>query len=267
MIPFPIKLPGSEATMTFLHVRKGSFLMGSHGAPWPDEEPVHRVKIAHDFWLGETPVTQAQFAVWTKSKRVEHANGFPGHPTLPAENMSWHDAVGFCRWMTESAVRNEIVLPPGMTAACLPTEAEWEYACRAGSITQYQAGDGEEALDRAGWYEKNAGGATHPVGQKEPNAWGFRDLHGNVWEWCHDLWDGARYRGEIDGDQDPGAEARMPEYREGISKPREADQLRVLRGGSWNRSAEGCRSAFRYRGGPGVRFRGYGFRVCLVPSL
>jgi formylglycine-generating enzyme required for sulfatase activity len=138
----------------------------------------------------------------------------------------------------------------------LLTEAQWEYACRAGTETEYYTGDGETALAEAGWYSGNSGNGTHLVGEKKENQWGLYDMHGNVWEWCRDAWDGDAYKKREDGVADPEVTAKDP----GKETPR-----RVLRGGSWADRAVWCRSSLRFRGRAG-RFRFYGFRVCLVCS-
>ena len=131
----------------------------------------------------------------------------------------------------------------------LSTEAEWEYACRAGTKTAFYTGDTEADLDRAGWYGKNSNNTTHPVGQKIPNAWGEYDMHGNVWEWCAD-WYGDYIAGAATDPQGPTQ-----------------GQYRVLRGGSWGDIRGACRSAERYCRSPLCRLYFYGFRVAAdVPS-
>ena len=134
------------------------------------------------------------------------------------EQVSWDDAVSFCKKLSEKEGKRYR----------LPTEAEWEYACRAGTKTAYYTGDGEAALAEAGWYIANSDFKTHPVAQKKPNAWGLYDLHGNVYQWCSDVY------GPYNGDAtDPtGADAS-----------KEANSSRVLRGGSWINIPRVCRSA------------------------
>jgi formylglycine-generating enzyme required for sulfatase activity len=130
----------------------------------------------------------------------------------------------------------------------LPTEAEWEYACRAGTVTAYNTGDTEADLDQAAWYRANSKRTTHPVGQKKPNAWGLYDMHGNVWQWCQD-WYG--YEG----------------YQEGAAvDPQGPDTgiVRVLRGGSWIPDPEFCRAANRSYYQPGIRNNDIGYRVVVL---
>ena len=152
----------------------------------------------------------------------------------PVETVSWEDCQGFIAKVDAEARRQF------GGGARLPTEAEWEYACRAGTTGRY-GGNGN--LDDMGWYSGNSGSETHPVGQKRTNAWGFYDMHGNVWEWCSD-WFGS-YEGDA---TDPIGAAS------GVN--------RVLRGGSWDSLARFCRSAFRFRLNPGNRRDGDGFRLC-----
>ena len=143
--------------------------------------------------------------------------------------MSWDDAEEFLRWLTAWPG-----LPPQVVCARLPTEAEWEYACRAGTETDFYAGDGEAALAGVGWYDANAGETTHAVDERhEQHPWGLYGMHGNVWEWCRDWYDAAAYRKGVDGVCDPEVQEQA------------GDRLRVLRGGSWYDSANGCRSASR----------------------
>ena len=184
-----LHLPGGPP-MTFQRIPpEGApepFRLGERGltTPWGGaSEPVVRVRLGGAFYLGTFPVTQAQFAVWTQAAGIEHKNDCSNQPEHPAENMDWRQAMAFCAWLTQVAAEE---MPAGFKLACLPTEAEWEYACRAGSQTRFCGGDEETTLLDYGWFEKNSGFTSHPVGQKQPNAWGFYDMHGNVFEWCED---------------------------------------------------------------------------------
>jgi formylglycine-generating enzyme required for sulfatase activity len=251
--------------MVFRPIPEGGFRMGSRDGD-KDEEPRHLVRITRHFWVAETPVTQTQLALWTDSPEYEewlkargpterHDNGFPGNPDHPAERVTWHEAAGFCAWINH-------VRPPRLpddVIAALPSEAGWEYACRAGTETDYCSGDGPGALEKVGWSDANSGGRTQPVRQKAANDWGLYDMHGNVWEWCRDAWDAAAYRRaeRCDGVADPEVTEEMVG---------QADPVRVVRGGSWVIRAWHCRSAFRDGWWPGNRFRDRGFRVCLFPG-
>jgi formylglycine-generating enzyme required for sulfatase activity len=159
---------------------------------------------------------------------------------LPVESISWTDAVEFCRVFTEQE-RKAGRLPPGWEYG-LPTEAQWEYACREGSQTRYSFGDNESRLAEFAWCDANSKLRTHEVGQKLPNPWGLHDMHGNVWEWCRD-WYGAD----------------DPEVADGPSR-------RVLRGGAWHNEGRYCRSAHRGGAFPGEMSNSYGFRVAAVQS-
>ena len=201
--PRVIELPG-KITLPFQRVPAGRFRMGARGES-VDEEPVTDVVIPEDFYLGTFPVTQEQFAAWTETaeyaewlaenadrldedERGPHENHFKGNPRHPAEQVSWWEAAGFSEWLNANRL-----VPEGFHAR-LPAEAEWEHACRAGTETEYYTGDGEEALAVAGWYAGNAGGTTHPVGEKKPNSLQIYDLHGNVSEWCGDPYVKTRLR-------------------------------------------------------------------------
>lgn len=226
----------SRTGITFVRIPAGEFLMGSEKGR-DNEKPVHQVRITQDFLLSKYPVTNAQYR-----KFMEDSNGKikkPDYwddrrfnqPEQPVVGVSWEQAVAFCKW----------------AGGRLPTEAEWEYACRAGTTTEYSFDDSEELGDYA-WYNKNGGSQTQPVGTKKPNPWGLHDMHGNVWEWCADWY--AKYTDE------PAVDPRGPGKATG----------RVIRGGSWNGSAGRCRSAYRYGRGPGGRNGFLGFRVAAVPT-
>ena len=219
------------ATMEMIYVAPGSFTMGSPESETGHnkDETQHRVTLTKGFWLGKYEVTQAQW----ESVMGDNPSEFKGD-NLPVENVSWNDCQEFIRKVNAEAERQF------GGKARLPTEAEWEYACRAGSTGAF-AGTGD--LDSMGWYWDNSGHQTHPVGQKRPNAWGFYDMHGNVYEWCND-WYGAYPGGSV---TDPAGAA--------------SGDRRVLRGGGWNFNARDCRSAHRIWNFPGLRFRNLGFRL------
>jgi formylglycine-generating enzyme required for sulfatase activity len=249
-----------------------TFLMGSRGYG-AEEEPRHRVVIPAPFYLGDTPLTQAQFGEWTGSEayrgwcgsdaagEVEaHCNKFEkegeARKEYPAENMTWDEARGYCEWLN-AMCRGTI--PEGYRF-CLPNEAQWEYACRAGTETEYWNGDGEAALAEVGWYEGNAQGRTWPVGNRgSANPWGLHDMHGNVLEWCEDVFDAWAYAKRP---HDWEARAWTVKHA-GLSA--DAEPQRVDRGGSWFHTARYCRSAYRNRGNPRHRYWIQGFRLCLSP--
>jgi formylglycine-generating enzyme required for sulfatase activity len=255
------------------------FRMGSRyeeaGTDWPQktEQPIHRVRIAHGFWLGETPVTQAQFALWAQTHEPEHKNAFPDHDDHPAENMDWRQAVRCCDWLTKR-MHAEKQFPAGTSLACLPTEAEWEYACRASTDTDYFTGDGEAALAEVGRFDEPYAAGTRPVRLGAKNVWGLHDLHGHVWQWCHDVWGEETYkprpiyRRHVDGDGDPGAAERSADHAT-LARWKamlENRRQRVMCGGSWVDSPGLCRSAYRDWSGPGGRNGILGFRLCLAPG-
>mgnify|MGYP000493817613 CR=1 FL=1 len=270
------------------------FLMGSrHGDD--NEEPAHRVVMPSDFWIATFPLTQAQWrSVVKEFKEFKALNAPPAlgtQPSLnpspstftedgddrPVETVSWADAVAWCEALGTLKVRGHDASGTDFAAVefRLPNEAEWEYACRAGTETEYSlgegSGDGEAALREVGWFEGNAKGATHPVGELAANGFGLYDMHGNVYEWCADVWDAKAYRKRGDGWAgrawelaDAGADA---EFQDDADRSRGA-AFRVFRGGSWIDSAWYCRSSYRYGDWPDYRGRilgsERGFRVCLV---
>jgi formylglycine-generating enzyme required for sulfatase activity len=242
--PAEIRLPLSDTvTMALRLIPAGSFRMGAR-AFYDDEEPPHLVRITRPFYLGMYPVTQAEFLAW----KPDHEFYFGDQPQNPAENVAWDEAAAYCDWLNEGCGEE---MPAGYVAG-LPTEAQWEYACRAGTETEYYTGDGEAALQEAGWFGMEWGvGSTQPVGQHKANSFGLFDMHGNVWEWCRDARNRHAYKCRVDGVCDP----------EEVGEP---GAHRVVRGGSWNNSAWDCRSAFRSRWDPAIRVKDLGFRVSLL---
>ena len=226
--------------MKFKLIPAGEFLMGSPDGDSDadsDEKPQHLVRITKPFYLGVTEVTQEQY------ERVmgQNPSRFKGDPQRPVEMVSWEDAVAFCRKLSEQEGQ----------AYRLPTEAEWECACRAGSTTKWSFGDDAAGLKDRAWYDENSDRSTHPVAQKEPNAFGLYDMHGNVWEWCADWYAGDYYTASPTDDP----------------RGSESGSDRVLRGGGWVYVASGCRAAYRYWGGPGFRYGILGFRLARAVSL
>jgi formylglycine-generating enzyme required for sulfatase activity len=246
--------------MKLVLIPKGTFFMGSP----PDEigsqdyERLHEVTISRDYYMGVHEVTQAQY----KKVMGKNPSYFQGDKVAirhlrtnrvvkdvdssnhPVEQVSWGEAVEFCERLS--------ALPEEKKAGRvyrLPTEAQWEYACRAGSTTAYGCGKDRSLFDHA-WYEINSQDQTHAVGQKKPNAWGMHDMHGNVWEWCSDWYDAQYYT------QSPKDNPEGPKRGSG----------RVARGGCWRDPAVLCRSAFRDGGIPGYRDVNLGFRVSAGPS-
>jgi len=228
---------GGGVSMVLKAIAVGTFTMGSPAAEEGregDEGPQTRVTNTKPFWLGQTEVTQAQW----QAVMINNPSTFAG-AERPVEKVSWEEAMEFCAKLTtqEQAAGR---LPAGHRYT-LPTEAQWEYACRAGTSGPF-AGN----LDSMGWYRSNSGNETQPVRQKQANAWGLHDMHGNVWEWCADYFGGSLPGGSL---SDPTGPA--------------SGSLRVLRGGGWDSSAADCRSAIRTGFPPGSRLFNLGFRLAL----
>ena len=231
----PLEIRTNVAGIRLRLIPAGTFMMGSPVKEQGrrDDEVLHRVTLSRPFYMGAVEVTQAQW------KRVMDANpSFYKGSNLPLECISWDDCQEFLKKLCEIEG-----VPEGRYR--LPTEAEWEYACRAGTQTPYSTGKTERDLARAGWYVDNAGDMTHPVAQKAPNAWGLYDMHGNVWEWCADL------RGLY-----PSGDATDP-------RGPETGLDHVLRGGCWRSIAKHCRSAYRIDGFPVSAYDFFGFRICM----
>ena len=218
----------ASARFEFCAIPAGTFLMGSE-----KEGSVHQVTIRRAFHVGKYPVTQAQW----EAVMGTNPSKFRGDDR-PVEQVSWNDCQKFIEHLNAT----------GKGTFRLPTEAEWEYACRAGSTGKFCSGDDESLLNDYAWYSANSGDQSQPVGQKKSNAWGLHDMHGNVWEWCQDWYDDYGADPEIDPQGPPTS--TMP--------------VRVFRGGCWRGVADFAASAHRGGRGPGYRDGILGFRlVCL----
>jgi len=224
--------------VTMLYIPPGSFLMGSTQG-YGNEQPVDSVTL-RAFWMSETEITQEQYHAVTG----ENPSFFTGSASLPVERVSWHAAAKFCNRLSALAGLDSCYrvdtweCDPTKNGFRLPNEAEWEYACLAGTGTKYYTGDTESKLARAGWYFKNSNGSTHIVGRKEENAFGLYDMHGNVWEWCNDLY--TISEGPVSS---------------------KAEIFQITRGGAWDYRPFFCRAAFRNYERPESRYACVGFRV------
>jgi formylglycine-generating enzyme required for sulfatase activity len=244
----------------------GEFLMGSPESDpvaSANEKPQHRVRITQPFYLGIHQVTRGQFRRFVEATRYQteaekdgkggygrdaaakkwvqdpkftwRSPGFDQTDDHPVVNVSWNDATAFGEWLSRQEGQKYR----------LPTEAEWEYACRAGTTTRFSFGDEESALSQYAWYSANSNSQTHPVGEKKPNAFGLHDMHGHVWEWCSDGYEADYYK------QSPADDPRGPR----------AAARRVFRGGSWRLAPRYARSAYRRGHPPVIRYANQGFRL------
>ena len=230
-----------------------------------NEHPQHQVRLTESFYMSSCEVTQEQYQrlmplhrlrlprkeggdileAWEETPDVGPVRVFVHSQSQHPVETTWDKAVKFCVKLTEQAEE----VQAGRTYR-LPTEAEWEYACRAGSTTRYSFGDGPAQLSDHAWFDENSSKATHPVGEKLPNAWGLHDMHGNVWEWCADWYFSTYY--ERSPTDNPTGPPNGP--------------FHVCRGGAYHLGAEFCRSARRCPGFPPTRVKRMGFRVVTVPT-
>jgi formylglycine-generating enzyme required for sulfatase activity len=273
--------------MKLVLIPAGEFLMGSPG--WDkdandDEKPQHMVRITRPFYLGATEVTVGQFRRfvektgyrteaetdgkggygWNEAKGTFEQDpkftwrtpGFAQTDEHAVVNVSWNDAIAFCEKLSvldglKPFDHVRFRGPWDGEGYRLPTEAEWEYACRAGSTTRYSFGDDAASLGAYAWYGRNSN-TIHPAGQKRPNAWGLYDMHGNIWEWCWDGYEADYYKKSPSPVADPFCSSQAAG--------------RVFRGGSRSDDPSLCRSALRDRHAPGNRDDYLGFRVARVQS-
>lgn len=222
MVPIPNMVP----------IKAGSFIRSKHS-----------VTISRDFWLAKYEVTQAEYT----AVMGLNPSYFQGDTNRPVEKVSYLQAARYCEAISVRE-RDAGHLPPGFEYR-LPTEAEWEYACRAETTNRFSFGEGTLNADQYAWTAENSEATTHPVGQKQPNPWGLHDMHGNVWEWCLDWF--AEY---------PAADVVDP-----IGPP--GGKFKLFRGGGWNQDIEFAGSVNRFMMPPSSGIRFVGFRVALGPNL
>ena len=267
-----------ELNIHMIWIDGGSFKMGTPLTPkqvekhyggraqyFEDEHIPHEVE-ASGFWMGKTEVTIGQYrkflqetgdvsgVEWSDEEcPLKNESGYPlkdnafgKNPDQPVILVSWNGANSFCEWLSEKTGKNY----------SLPSEKQWEYACRAGTRTMYCFGDDADDLGDFAWYSANSGGRTHAVGKKKANAWGLYDMHGNVWEWCLDWYDYYERPGNI-------LEWLFEPFD---SSGRKKKEYRVLRGGSWRYAPRGCRSASRERDRPTTTWNCHGFRIVRLPE-
>jgi formylglycine-generating enzyme required for sulfatase activity len=264
---------GKGVFIDLMPVSSGTFMMGSKEG-YADERPVHQVTLTSSFWMGKTEVTLAQFSQFLEEVGIHdfgvglkhaplkwdgHGYALVGVPAVdgwqrPVCDVDWYLAVRFCEWLTEKEQRDRRI-PRGFSYA-LPTEAQWEYACRAGSLANYCYGGDEVELKRyANHNASERGRGALPVAGRMANAWGLYDMHGNVFEWCLDNCSRER-------------RVSTDTYVNGIVDPISSlGACRILRGGSWNDGANACRSSYRLGEAPEFSADHIGFRVCLNSSF
>lgn len=261
-----------DAGLLLLPIPAGNFQMGSAEGGFlgigkekgrrKNEGPQHEVTISSSFWMAKFPVTISEFITFLDSSENKgeiswpaiscpkseagNGNGCWDDPNNPMVEINWLDATNFCKWLTARELRYNRI-PDGYIYR-LPTEAEWEYCCRAGSLTKFFFGDSENKLIEYAWYKKNSHGKSQRVGQKKPNQWGLHDMLGNVWEWCQDKYG--------DYSESPAIDPFGSSSGVGFSR----------RGGSWINDADHCRSAYRNHWEAKSAYKYLGFRLVLAPT-
>jgi formylglycine-generating enzyme required for sulfatase activity len=255
---------GGELGIEMVRIRGGTFTMGSSDSADSEASPPHQVTLSA-FYMGKYEVTQAQY----QEVMGINPSDFISDPAAgdiqrrrPVEMVTWYDAVEFCNKLSKREGRTPVYTISGRTPATgsiiiaevtanwnangyrLPTDAEWEYACRAGTTTAYNTGN--TISNNTGWYNANSGGKTHEVGKKPPNAWGLYDMHGNVFEWCWNMFETYTSNAKTNP---TGSEGTAPGLH------------RVIRGGFWGTDEDFMRSANRVRYTPGDGRSITGFRI------
>jgi len=231
---FRDKLKDGTDAPAMVWLPKGKFKMGSNEFDW--EKPIHKVTINYELAVGKYPATFAEYDKFCDlTKRQKPKDEGWGRGNRPVINVNWHDARDYCEWLSEQTGQHYRLL----------SEAEWEYACRAGSTGKYCFGDDVHQLGSYGWFSGNSGGKTHPVGEKKPNQFGLYDMHGNVLEWCADVWHKNYNGAPMDGNA---------WIIGGDSK------YYLLRGGSWYGDGNNLRCAYRNGGDTTGRYSFRGFR-------
>jgi len=238
---------GNGVTMECVYIRPGTFEMGGRnnskeGRFTAVETPKHWVTITKGFYLGKYEVTQAQYQAMTGSNPSKSTKD----PNCPVDNTRWENVLEFCQKASEKTKR----------IVRLPTEAEWEYACRAGTATDWSHGSDPARLIDYAWIDTNAEGRSHPVGQKKPNPWGLYDMHGNVCERVSDRYD-KNYYASSPKEDPTGASG-------GVAIG--ANSTLLLRGGTWKSNADDCNSGARLRGGGFGNYDNWGFRAAVSAS-
>jgi len=240
-----IRNKGKGFNIEMIDIPGDEFIMGDGKE---DNNKPHNVKL-NSFKMQATPVTQEQY----EAVMGNNPSKFEGKNN-PVEKVSWEDAVKFCNKLSQKEgmepVYNIKTWEADFTKKGyhLPTEAQWEYACRAGSKAKYCFGDSEKELEDYAWFSKNSDETTHPVAKKKPNKFGLYDVHGNVWEWCNDYYDTKYYDKEESGDNPKGPET---------------GSYLVIRGGAWFNDADGCRASVRNFSNPADRSSDVGFRLAI----
>ena len=232
--------------MELIEIPAGTFTMGSPAGEKGRQENEEQVTVTltKPFGLGKTEVTQGQWQKVMGTEPWEGQSFVQADKDCPTSCVDWNDATAFCQRLTDTDHTNG-KLPAGEEYR-LPTEAEWEYACRAGTTTAFSFGNDEQQLGNYGWFSGNVFSYPHAVGMKKPNPWGLYDMHGNVMEWCSDWYDR-----KLSGGTDPVGPG--------------GGSRRVLRGGSWGIFPDSCRSAIRFGIVPSNR-NALGFRVARSQS-
>ena len=235
-VAFVEKITKNSLGMEFVEIPPGEFLMGCSVGDSEcdsDEKPLHKITLTKPFLIGKYEVTQAE---WKKVMGNNPANFSKCGDTCPIENVSWNDAQEFIQRLCKMEKMNPCHYS-------LPSEAQWEYAARAGTQTRFYWGN--KVRDDYLWYDPNAKDTTHPVGKKKPNAWGLYDMLGNVWEWTGDTYDANYYSKSVA--IDPEVQTKTQKY--------------VMRGGSWDHDDQYCRVSDRDFGVPDMDFNTVGFRI------